>query len=83
LYGRGIAVTFVNWKKVIRRWSAIAAALAGSIAMLVATGARAGTITVDSTADDTAPDHCTLREAINYSQFYQRTGTCRATTQGD
>jgi CSLREA domain-containing protein len=46
--------------------------------------ARAATITVQSTLDDTNPGHCTLREAINSANGASSgTGTCTAGTGTD
>ncbi len=46
--------------------------------------ARAATITVQSTVDDTNPGHCTLREAINSANASGgTTGTCTAGTGTD
>jgi CSLREA domain-containing protein len=59
-----------------------AAALIGMIATLAASAAGAQTITVNSTADDTAGGHCTLREAINLAQLLTPTGNCTETGSG-
>ncbi len=50
----------------------IVAALAG---MRAAAAAQAQTITVNAATDDTADDHCTLREAISLAQNTGLTGS--------
>jgi hypothetical protein len=62
--------------------STIAAALVGIVLILGAAAVQAGTIMVDSIADDTAPDHCTLREAINETLAKGDRGTCRESSPG-
>jgi len=61
-----------------RRGVALAMVLSMILA-LAADGAQAATIKVNSTADDTNPGHCTLREAINSANGSSSgTGSCRA-----
>ena len=62
---------------------ASAAALVGMFALLAAGTAHAQTTTVDTTADDTAEGHCTLREAINLVNGSGSVGTCAATGGGN
>jgi CSLREA domain-containing protein len=80
---RRIAVTICSLlPSAIRRF--VLAAIAVTFMFVAMPGAaRAATITVQSTLDDTNPGHCTLREAINSANGAADTGTCTAGTGND
>jgi CSLREA domain-containing protein len=64
-------------RSVVCRRSTFVAAVVTVAAILAAAPVRAATtIIVNSDADDTAPDHCTLREAINVADGHGSTGNC-------
>jgi hypothetical protein len=56
----------------------VRAALAGAALAVVAPGAMAATITVDSASDTSASDSCTLRDAITSANDNTATGGCMA-----